>query len=460
MNLLGTAEFKVGIMVIAVLAIIGVMSMKVSENPEILHKNKEAWFLLKDASGLIKNSSIKMAGVTVGTIKDIRLQDGMARIDIKVSGEIPLTNSTSAELRANGILGDKYIEIVPGNPQDPPLPEGGQITRTVDHGSMNVVMNEISKVASAFSNIAEKLKTATDDKPDQNQPIGRIIKNIEDLTRDLAEITGHNKGKINEMIDRANRIAGTLDNLVNDNSEEGFKQTWKRVMKSLNRLDVVMKNAEEVSDKINSGKGTIGRLINDDATVEKIETAVEKVSSVFDTASTIETSFDFHSEFMTRSSEAKSFIGVKIQPGLDRYYEIGIIDDPAGLTLHTDTTRTTGGTTTTINQADTYRERVKFTALFAKNIYDFTVKGGLIESRGGVGFDYNFWRNKFRFSVEAFDFADIYVRAYLKYNIYRGVYLVGGGDNIFDKAGYSTFVGAGLFLTNDDLKLILTKASF
>lgn len=460
MMMFGSPEFKVGVMVMAVLAIIGAMSMKVSENPELLQKNKEAWFLLQDASGLVKNSAIKMAGVSIGTIKDIRLKDGMARIDIKIAGDIPLTTSSSAELRANGILGDKYIEIVPGNPQDPPLPDGGQITRTVDHGSMNVVMNEISKVASAFSNIAEKLKTATDNQPDQNQPLGRIVKNIEDLTRDLSEITSRNKNKIGDIIDRANKIAGTLDGVINDDSPEGFKATWKRVMKSLNRLDVVMKNAEEVSDKINSGRGTIGRLINDDSTVEKIETAVDKVSNVFDTATTIETSFDLHSEFMTKASQAKSFIGVKIQPGLDRYYELGVVDDPVGLTLHTDTTRTTNGTTTTISQADTYKERVKFTALFAKNIYDFTIKGGLIESRAGAGIDYTFMRNKLRFSVEAFDFADIYVRAYLKYNIYRGVYLVGGGDNVFDKLGYSTFVGAGLFLTNDDLKLLLTKASF
>ncbi len=460
MNLLGAAEFKVGMMVIAVLAIIGVMSMKVSENPEILKKNREAWFLLKDASGLVKNSAIKMAGVSIGTIKDIRLKDGMARIDIKVGGEIPLTTSTSAELRANGILGDKYIEIVPGNPQDPQLPEGGQIAKTLDHGSMNVVMNEISKVASAFSDIAEKLKNATEDKPDQSQPLGRIIKNIEDLTRDLAEITSTNKGKVSSILDRANNIAGTLDNLVNDNSPEGFKQTWGRVMKSLNRLDVVMKNAEEVSDKINSGKGTIGRLINDDATVEKIETAVEKVSTIFDTASAIETSFDFHTEYMANASLAKSFVGVKIQPGLDRYYELAVVDDPKGVTYHSEVQRDTNGIPTTVNQSETYKERVKFTALFAKNIYDFTIKGGLIENRGGVGFDYNFYRHKFKFSIEAFDFADTYVRAYLRYNFYRGIYLTGGGDNIFNKDNYSTFIGAGLFLTNDDLKLLLTKASF
>ncbi len=129
MNLLGTPEFKVGLMVITVLSIIGIMSMKVSENPDMLTGTKEGWFLLKDAAGLIKNSSIKMAGVTVGTIKDIRLKDGMARIDITVQSDIPLTTSSWVELRANGILGDKYIEVVPGNPQDPPLPKGGRLLK-------------------------------------------------------------------------------------------------------------------------------------------------------------------------------------------------------------------------------------------------------------------------------------------------------------------------------------------
>ncbi len=121
MNILGTPEFKVGLMVVAVLAIIGIMSVKVSENPDIMGGQKEAWFLLKDASGLVKKSAIKMAGVNIGTIKDIRLKDGMARIDINIEGDIPLTTSSSVELKANGILGDKYIEVVPGNPQDPHL---------------------------------------------------------------------------------------------------------------------------------------------------------------------------------------------------------------------------------------------------------------------------------------------------------------------------------------------------
>lgn len=460
MNMLGTPEFKVGLMVMAVLSIIGIMSMKVSENPDVLRGTKDAWFLLKDASGLIKNSSIKMAGVNVGTIKDIRLKDGMARIDITVQGDIPLTTSSWVELRANGILGDKYIEVVPGNPQDPPLPKGGHIAKTIDHGSMNVVMNEISKVASSFADIAEKLKTATDDKPDQSQPLGRIIKNIEDLTRDLADITATNKGKVNSLIERANNIAGTLDNLVNDKSPEGLSATWKRVMHGLNRLDVVMKNAEEVSEKINSGNGTIGRLINDDATVEKIEGVVDKVSEVFESAGQIETSFDYHSEFMARNGFAKSFVGIKIQPGLDRFYELQVVDDPKGVVTTTDLSRTQGGTTTESTDVITYHNKIKFTALFAKNFYDFSIKGGLIESRGGVALDYNLLGKKLKFSIEAFDFADLYARAFLRYNFFKGVYVMGGADNIFDSQESSTFVGAGLFLTNDDLKLLLTKASF
>jgi phospholipid/cholesterol/gamma-HCH transport system substrate-binding protein len=102
---------------------------------------------------------------------------------------------------------------------------------------------------------------------------------------------------------------------------------------------------------------------------------------------------------------------------------------------------------------------MKFTALFAKNFYDLTVKGGLIESSGGLGLDYYLYRRDLRLSVEAFDFDDLVLRAYLRYNVFRGLYLVGGGDHMADDLR-SAFVGVGLFITNDDLKFLAGKLNF
>lgn len=114
-----TPEFKVGVLVVLIAGLIGVMSMKVAEGPGVIGGSKEHSFILEDASGLVKNSAVKMAGIKVGVIDDIVLEQGKARVKIVIDKEVPLTLSGKVEIRADGILGDKHVELVPGNPVDP-----------------------------------------------------------------------------------------------------------------------------------------------------------------------------------------------------------------------------------------------------------------------------------------------------------------------------------------------------
>jgi phospholipid/cholesterol/gamma-HCH transport system substrate-binding protein len=106
-------------------------------------------------------------------------------------------------------------------------------------------------------------------------------------------------------------------------------------------------------------------------------------------------------------------------------------------------------------------DRVKFNALFAKNFYDFTLKGGVMENSGGVGADYHLFKRRLRLSVDAFDFTALNLRAWARYTVYSGVYLTAGGEDILSKTGRASgFVGAGIYITNDDLKLLLSKSPF
>ncbi|MGZ5279112.1 MAG: MlaD family protein, partial [Pseudobdellovibrionaceae bacterium] len=62
MNLLQAAELKVGLLVVTVAALIAYMSMQVSDNPSYFGRQGSAWFIMKDASGLVKGSQVKSAG--------------------------------------------------------------------------------------------------------------------------------------------------------------------------------------------------------------------------------------------------------------------------------------------------------------------------------------------------------------------------------------------------------------
>src|SRR5471030_515535 len=110
--MIGSAEFKVGLFVLACLGVVAAMSFQVNNDPSVTGHAQKYQVLLKDASGLVKNSNVKMAGIPIGIIKDIQLEDGKAKVLLNLRGNLLVSKDASFEIRANGILGDKYLELV------------------------------------------------------------------------------------------------------------------------------------------------------------------------------------------------------------------------------------------------------------------------------------------------------------------------------------------------------------
>ena len=223
-------EFKVGLLVLVVAALIAVMSLRVSEDPTV-GGAKKYWFLSPNASGLVKKSAIKMAGIPIGVIKDIRLSNGIARIDIVVRNEVDLRQSARAEIKANGILGDKYVEVSPGSPEDPALGDGEQILNVNDKASMDGLLTQISEIGTSLKMVALTLKESVEDQGSDKHILGRIVLNIEKLTGDLATITHDNKDQVNDIIAEIHDITKTLDSTLNSGNS-GFKKTWARLIQS------------------------------------------------------------------------------------------------------------------------------------------------------------------------------------------------------------------------------------
>ncbi len=459
MKFFSALEFKVGALVVIIGGLIAFMSMQVSDDPSFMGRSKKAWFLLPNASGLTKGSAIRSAGIPIGVIKDIRLQDGQARLDITVKSDLGLTRSASVEIKANGILGDKYIEINPGMSSDPELEEAGQILNVKKGGGLDDVMTQVSDIAGSLKEVAKNLNEATAQNGTDSHILGRIVKNVEKLTANIAQMTDENKDQIREIVTQVNSITKTINDLVNDNSEHGFKTTWKN---SMVRIDNSLKNIEDITGKINRGEGTIGKLISDEKMAEEVSAAVEGIGGMIDTASRVTTAIDFNGYYLNSVGYTKSAVGIQIQPGLDRYYYLGIITDPAGVVDKTNTKTITSGGQTEYDEIKTYKSKTKFTAFFAKNFYDFTLRGGLIEDTGGVGMDYKLLPNRrLTASLEAYDFSTMQMRANLSYKFKYGLYVMAGYNDMLNKKdAKSAYAGAGFFLTNDDLKLLLTKSPF
>ncbi len=448
MMFLQTPEFKVGVLVIAVASLIGVMSMRVAEGPGLLGGSQPYNFVVDDAGGLVKQGAVRMAGIKVGMIDDIVLEEDRAKVLIKLDPDVQVDENTRVILKSDGILGDRHVEIIPSRERGRPLPEGSRIQTGEMGGGLDSVVADVSKVAQSLNDLMRVLNKAINE-GDESTRIGRIAKNIEDLTADLADVTADNKEKLNDILDRIQTIARNIDENIDAETLAGVRRS--------------IQNIEDVTEKINKGEGTLGRLINDEETVEELNTAIVNVNRFLGGINQMETSIDFHTEYLSAVDLSKTFVGVTIRPGLDRFYEIAVIDDPRGRQETTLIESTTGGSPNPSHeQVVTFKNKMRFTILFGKNFYNFALKGGLIESSGGLGADYYLLDRTLRFSAEIFDLQDAYVRSFVRYDLFKGLYLIAGGDNILGARDQdaSAFFGAGLFITNDDLKAFAGRMSF
>ena len=96
-------------------------------------------------------------------------------------------------------------------------------------------------------------------------------------------------------------------------------------------------------------------------------------------------------------------MNLRLQPTADKYYTIGVVDDPRGKFSSTTSTVTVDGTPTTTRRK--FDNKLEVPALIARKFSGLTVKGGVIESTGGLGVDYDLLKNRLTVGADIWDFT-------------------------------------------------------
>lgn len=66
------------------------------------------------ATGLKPNTNVEIAGVKIGTVKNIELEDYQAKVTLAINSDVEIQDDAIASIRTKGILGENFVEILPG----------------------------------------------------------------------------------------------------------------------------------------------------------------------------------------------------------------------------------------------------------------------------------------------------------------------------------------------------------
>ncbi|MDO9565199.1 MAG: MlaD family protein [Candidatus Desulfaltia sp.] len=484
-----TVEAKVGVFVVVGIVILTYMSMQVGGLSFKRAKGYDVNVYFDSATGLAEDVQVEIAGVEIGRVRKISLENGKALVVLRINPNVRLTKDVKAVIRTKGILGDKYVELVQGSPSAPPLKEGDRIVKTVPTTDMDTLIITLGEVAkninrltnslanvvggekgeaslnSIVENVREMFETLNKTVQKNNDDVTNIIANLSEFSETLNKIGNTNRDDIRGIISNVRKASEKMEGLVagiNDitskiNQGKGSIGKLVNEEETVDNLNKALAGLKTITDKINSGEGSIGKLINEDETVENINTSLVSINDYLQKQDEYKTYLDYRGEYLFDSDEVKSYLSLRIQPKEDKYYLLQILDDPSGKEKVTDTTLANGTTTRTVEND---KDALKFSAQIAKRYYDIGLRGGLFESTGGVGLDYYLFSDRLTFSLEAFDF-DPDRNAHLKfkadYRPFKHIYITSGFDDfISDEGKESFFVGAGISFADDDIKSLLS----
>ncbi len=441
-------ETKVGLYAAAILLVIIWATFRVSDKTSVSSGGYAIKASFDNATGLKLKAPVELAGVKVGVVKDIELQNSrQALVTLALSKGVKLTQNSEAVLRTRGFLGETYVELIPGDPNLPEIAKGQTIENTMRTGDINSLVSQFNSIAEDIKHVTSSLKGMVGN--DDSYPINRVVENLEAFTSAMKDITLRNEQNID-------RVASNLAEMT-DQLKEVIANGRANVEES-------MQNIASITRKIDEGEGTVGKLVNDDETVEKLNEAVDNLNSTLGGFRRLEMEVGFHTEYLTSSKDFKNYVDVALSPTPDKALLIGVVSDPDPRPTYVDQTTnvTVGGNTTTVTtqSATIDRQKMRFSAQLAKSFYDFRIRGGIIESTGGMGLDYNKGVVGLHFS--AFDFSTRFsqkphLKASGDINLTPNIYLTGGADDIIQTNGPRPdwFVGAGFRFVDEDIKSLV-----
>ncbi|MBO3117523.1 MCE family protein [Winogradskyella sp. DF17] len=250
---------------------------------EDLFTNTDTYYTEFDYNALSMSSSVTVKGNKVGKVEDIKydFETGKTIVSFSVNPKLEFSKNSIVRLYETGIMGGNALAIVGVN--------DGEIAKPGDFLKSEVQPGLITSLKKNFSGLSSDLDGAirTADTlmgnlnemvvDDSNEGIKATIAELNATLKAFKSLSGtiegmvkQNENKIALLLDNFEETSSNLNTLSAELKEAGLSNT-------LNNLDNTLLALQETLAKVDNPTGTVGKLLNDDALYNNLESATKEL---------------------------------------------------------------------------------------------------------------------------------------------------------------------------------------
>ena len=278
-----TREIKTAILVIAsiLLFIWGYSFLKGRD----LFTNYKTFFVeYKSVEGLATSAPVTLNGLVIGKVTSITINQntGVLLVQLQIKTDFPISKSSIASIYEPGFIGGKQIAIVP-NFEDKTLAVDGQMLQggvklglTDKVGDQLAPLQEkLEKLLGSTEKLINGLNNVLDPQGQQELKItlAELSKTMEQFhraTSSVNDLLDANKTNLTSTVTNLNKVSGNFSKISDSLTKADLGKTVKNLNATLAKVDGIMNG-------LAAGKGSMGKLLNDEAFYENIKTSTKEL---------------------------------------------------------------------------------------------------------------------------------------------------------------------------------------
>lgn len=301
------AQVKVGLLVLVALTILTGVIMNLEQGMGLFASQVRFRATVTHTQGLKVGGPVRMNGVDIGNVHRIAIAQDSPKVEILFTVQQSVAphihKDATVSIRPMGLLGDKFLEILPGSQTEPALEPGSLLageaeadltnlasgaTATLDN--VNAALHEMQKVLARLNEGQGTASKLLSD-PALYEQSKKAMQNIEIASEKgvaLLEKVEKGQGTIGQLMTdkelyvRANQAVKELNALAAKLNDQNGTLTKLADPTLYKRLDNLTSRGEQLLAKVEGSQGTAGKLINQDELYQRADKLLTEVEGLID----------------------------------------------------------------------------------------------------------------------------------------------------------------------------------
>ena len=284
-----TKEIGIGILVILG-TLMSVFSYNYLKGINLFEKTRTFKVIYTKVDGLSPSNPVTLNGYKIGKVQKINFNSNDTKeliVDIVIENDVKFSKTSKAELYETGLIGGKAIAIVPDYDNNAIAESGDYLIGSIKPGLtdlVNQIMPQIQlqletvmkKAGIVLSNINtlfdEETKKSLKSSIDQ---FDSLTNNLSETSRNVDAFIKDNSPNLTTTIDNLNATSLKMKDMSNSMSEVDLNLI-------LTNLDSTISNLNNITNKLNQGEGTVGKLIYDDGLFKNLDNATKNLEELIE----------------------------------------------------------------------------------------------------------------------------------------------------------------------------------